>query len=150
MKCIVNFFVLLLITTTCFAGVRVRGKIAEPPVGPIKPKAYPVVTYDINDKTIAGTLTKDQMTRVINAYMGQIQYCYEKQLMKSPDLKGDVSIKFNVNEHGRVNHFSIDKTTMENPPTETCLTGVIQRMPFSSTSGSTQVTIPFQFSLKEP
>ncbi len=97
--------------------------------------------------TVVGSLTKDQVLKVVGAYMGQILYCYERQLQSQPDLKGNVAITFLIGQSGSVINPMVSKSTMASPVVEGCIAKVFNRMPFPSvTSGSTNATVPLEFS----
>jgi hypothetical protein len=51
---------------------------------------------------VDGGLDKDVIARYIKSQLGQIRYCYERQLSASPDLYGKVLVKFTIGPTGTV------------------------------------------------
>ncbi len=116
-----------------------------------KNKNISTVVAKINSDTavVDGSLTKEQVLKVVAAYMGQIQYCYERQFQRQPNLKGNVVITFEIRTSGSAINPVVSKSTMNSPQVEGCLAQVFRRMPFPSViSGITNVTVPLEFSKK--
>jgi hypothetical protein len=111
-----------------------------------KSRTAVVASIDADGATVEGSLSKDQIAKVIAAYMGQIQYCYERQLQREPDLKGKVAITFVIGLSGSVTSAVVQNSTMGSPPVEGCITQVFRRMPFPSPgAGIVQATYPLTF-----
>ena len=108
-----------------------------------------LVSIDYENIGVIGSHTKEQVSKIVSAYMGQIKYCYERQIQKEPNLKGDIVVKFNIANQGSVDKAVVSTSTLESPTVKSCVTGVVKRMPFPA-SGSTQVTIPLHFKVNKP
>ncbi|MCB0308323.1 MAG: AgmX/PglI C-terminal domain-containing protein, partial [Bdellovibrionales bacterium] len=65
-----------------------------------------------DEVVIAGTLSKEEVARIINNKIGQIKYCYEKELVKNPKLKGKIVVNFIIGLQGSVTRSSISQSSM--------------------------------------
>ena len=117
-------------------------------LGTGKSRTSVVATIDADSATVVGSLTKDQIAKVIAAYMGQIEYCYERQLQREPHLRGKVLVNFVIGLSGNVTSASVPSSTMGSPVVESCITGVFRRMPFPSPgAGIVEATYPLVFNV---
>ena len=111
-----------------------------------KDKTSVVASIDADEVSVIGTLTQAQINDVIMKYWGQIQYCYEREIIRQPSLAGKIYVRFTIGMTGRVTQASIERTTMNSPPVETCVTSAFRRIPFPSPGGSiVEAVYPINF-----
>lgn len=98
--------------------------------------------------TFEGALTREEIQRVIDRFMAQIKYCYEKEFQKAPDLEGKLVANWTISPEGDVETSSMAQNTMRNESVEKCLLRVVNRMMFPKPRGGgiVKVTYPFVFS----
>ena len=96
---------------------------------------------------IKGSLSKEEIARVIRRHLNQIKYCYEKELTKKPNLRGKITSRFIIAGTGRVQMAKVYQTTMGYAPTEKCIVRIIKMMRFPQPRGGgiVSVTYPFMF-----
>ena len=70
---------------------------------------------------IEGGLDRDQIAAVINRHLGQVIYCYEKGLQKSPKLRGRISVRFVIGGNGRVRTAGLANSSLHNAKVEGCI-----------------------------
>ncbi len=101
----------------------------------------------IKDDMITGNLTRQQIQRVVNRNIDQIRYCYEKQLLTKPMLKGNVTILWKINPQGRVVFVKITGATLKDKTVHFCMSQRIKkwRFPEPKGGGYAQVRYPFNF-----
>ncbi|MFZ9887961.1 MAG: AgmX/PglI C-terminal domain-containing protein [Myxococcota bacterium] len=92
-----------------------------------------------------GSLSKEEIERVVRRNLNQIKYCYEKELAKDPNLEGKLVGTWTVGGTGSVVSASISQNTMGNAAVATCVERVIQRMKFPAPRGGGQVFVTFNF-----
>lgn len=97
---------------------------------------------------LEGGLDKAVVLATIAKYLSQIRACYERGLRKSPGLTGQVNMAFEVNADGRLNFAKVQKTTLENPEVETCISRVMLSWQFPKPVGGTLVNTSYPFMLK--
>tara|TARA_B100000749_G_C18450166_1_gene476192 strand:- start:27225 stop:28706 length:1482 start_codon:yes stop_codon:yes gene_type:complete len=97
---------------------------------------------------IQGGLAKDIIASVIKSHLGQIRYCYERQLSVAPNLYGKVLVKFVIGGDGMVSTQSIGTSTLNNSMVEGCVLRRVSRWKFPAPKGGTQVKVTYPFLFK--
>ena len=97
---------------------------------------------------VEGGLDKDVIARVINAHLGEIRYCYERQLSANPNLYGKVQVKFTINAAGLVEEQHIGISTLRNAMVEGCILRRLASWNFPKPKGGTRVLVTYPFMFK--
>jgi len=97
---------------------------------------------------IDGGLDKEAIARVIRSQLGQIRYCYERQLSASPDLYGKILVKFTIGAAGAVVAQGIGNTSLNNAMVEGCILRRIAGWQFPLPRGGTNVLVTYPFLFK--
>ncbi|MEW6056234.1 MAG: AgmX/PglI C-terminal domain-containing protein [Bdellovibrionota bacterium] len=100
------------------------------------------------ESIVDGGLDKSVIEAVIRNNLGQIKYCYERQLVAEPDLFGKVVVLWQINANGSVEAQSIKQTTLNSPPVEQCMLGKISGWKFPQPKNGTRVTVSYPFLFK--
>jgi hypothetical protein len=97
---------------------------------------------------VMGSLSREQIERVVRQHRTEIKFCYEQELQKNPKLAGTVKIKFTISGTGSVMSALVAESSMKSPEVERCMTGKIQRWAFPEPKGGGIVIVnyPFNFS----
>ncbi|MCO5144229.1 MAG: AgmX/PglI C-terminal domain-containing protein [Oligoflexia bacterium] len=95
-----------------------------------------------------GGLDKALIAAVVQANLGQIKHCYERQLIINPNIFGKVVAHWTINAEGKVSTSSVKKTTMNNSAVENCITGKIKNWTFPKPKGGGQVIVSYPFLFK--
>jgi hypothetical protein len=97
---------------------------------------------------IKGSLSKEEIARVIRRNFPRFKYCYEKQLNANPNLSGKISIYFTIAPTGSVASASVRETSMNDKTVENCTADVMKSLKFPKPKGGgiVVVTYPFVFS----
>lgn len=101
-----------------------------------------------DESEITGGLDRDVIASVIKGYLGQILYCYERQLSANPDLFGKVAVRFTIGPNGGVETQAIGDTTLKNATVEGCILNRVAGWKFPSPSGGTKVMVTYPFLFK--
>ena len=111
-----------------------------------------VATGDVGiveeETEIQGGLDRDIIARYIRSQLGQIRYCYERQLSANPDLYGKVQVKFTIGSNGRVATQNIGLTTLNSAMVEGCILRRVAKWQFPRPKGGTQVKVKYPFLFK--
>ncbi|PIU00009.1 MAG: hypothetical protein COT74_06565 [Bdellovibrionales bacterium CG10_big_fil_rev_8_21_14_0_10_45_34] len=103
----------------------------------------------IDEETLVeGGLDREVIAEVIKKDLGQIRYCYERQLSGNPDLYGKVVIKFTIVAEGTTTSPRIGTTTMNNAMIEGCILRRVARWKFPLPKGGTSVLVTYPFLFK--
>jgi FHA domain len=97
---------------------------------------------------VDGGLDKDIIARYIKSQLGQIRYCYERQLSANPDLYGKVMVKFTIGATGGVMTQQIGATSLNNSMVEGCILRRVAGWQFPAPKGGTQVLVSYPFLFK--
>ena len=117
------------------------GKAGKRKVGGIVPEAPKFTGADQG-------LTNDQVMKVVNAHLSEIQRCYERALFESPSLVGRIEYEWTINGKGAVTESSVKRSEMGNADfLNQCVLKVIQSMKFPQAKNKlpTVASIGFPF-----
>ncbi|RYZ98940.1 MAG: AgmX/PglI C-terminal domain-containing protein, partial [Proteobacteria bacterium] len=95
-----------------------------------------------------GGLDKSLIAAVVQANIGQIKHCYERQLIVDPNIFGKVVAAWTINKDGLVSVSSIKNSTMNSKPVENCIAGKIKAWAFPKPQGGGQVLVSYPFMFK--
>ena len=93
-------------------------------------------------------MSRKTIKKVVRVYYSHFKYCYEKQLLKNPELEGKVVIKFLIGADGKVQKAEIAETTIKNAELEKCMIGAAKRMKFPKPLGGGVVDVKYPFVFK--
>lgn len=117
-------------------------------VGGLGGKRKTEVGISDGESTIQGALDKELIRQVIQRNMGQIRYCYEKELQRKPELAGKVVIRFKIAGSGQVPEAKVHAgTTLKDVALSDCIISRVRnwRFPEPKGGGNVIVTYPFVF-----
>lgn len=97
---------------------------------------------------ITGGLDREVIAQYIKSKLGQILYCYERQLSANPDLFGKVAVKFTIAASGQVEQQLIGDTTLKNATVEGCILNRVAAWKFPQPQGGTRVLVTYPFLFK--
>jgi outer membrane biosynthesis protein TonB len=103
---------------------------------------------DDEETSIEGGLDRDAIAEVIKRNLGQIRYCYERQLSSNPDLYGKVLVKFVIGADGILAQQKIENSTLKNDMVEGCIMRRMAGWKFPLPKGGTQVRVSYPFLFK--
>lgn len=100
------------------------------------------------ETVIEGGLDRDVIADVIKRNLGQIRYCYERQLSSNPDLYGKLLVRFTIDSAGTVMEPKIDTSTLKSSLVEGCVLRRLAGWKFPLPKGGTQVRVSYPFLFK--
>ena len=100
------------------------------------------------ESEVDGGLDREVIAQYIKTQLGQILYCYERQLSANPDLYGKVAVKFTIASTGQVEYQSIGDSTLKSSPVEGCILSKIAKWKFPEPKGGTKVMVTYPFLFK--
>ena len=90
----------------------------------------------------SGGLSKDVIQKVINRHQTEVKFCYERELVENPKLKGKVTVTFTVAPDGKVASAEVASSDLTKT-IDACITGRIKTWAFPPPQGGGVVTITF-------
>lgn len=97
---------------------------------------------------LQGSLSREEIARVVQRNMFAIKFCYERQLRKIPKLEGRIMLKWIIGSTGHVQTATVINTTMNNERVENCLVRRVVRWKFPQPRGNGGIVVvkyPFSF-----
>lgn len=107
-----------------------------------------IVAMVDEETVIEGGLDRDAIAEVIRRNLGQIRYCYERQLSSNPDLYGKVLVKFTIGASGEVLEQRVDSSTLKSAMVEGCIMRRMAAWKFPEPKGGTLVRVSYPFLFK--
>lgn len=101
-----------------------------------------------DESEVIGGLDRDVIAQYIKTQLGQILYCYERQLSAHPELEGKVAVRFTIGSSGKVEEQIIGDTTLKNATVEGCILNRVAQWKFPTPQGGTKVNVTYPFLFK--
>lgn len=95
-----------------------------------------------------GGLDPEVIAAYIRSKIGQVRYCYERQLSGNPSLEGKVLVKFTIASDGKVLDRKVGKTTLKDAIVEGCILRRMATWKFPKPKGGTKVKVSYPFLFK--
>jgi hypothetical protein len=87
------------------------------------------------------------IARYVKLRIKSITACYERELKRSPTLKGKVSVRFSIMPTGRTGNVEVEENTLGNEAVAACIKTTIRSWVFPmKPSAEAPVSYPFVFS----
>lgn len=94
---------------------------------------------------VLGALDRSVIEAVVKRNRAQIQYCYQRELTKNPNLAGSVTVKFVIARDGTVSTATTKSTTLRNELVEACINARFMRFQFPEPRGGGIVVVSYPF-----
>jgi TonB family protein len=101
-----------------------------------------------DEADVEGGLDPELIASFIKSRIGEILYCYERQLSSNPNLYGKVGVRFIIGATGAVDSTRILQSSLQNAAVEGCITQKISKWKFPTPKGGTQVVVTYPFIFK--
>lgn len=98
---------------------------------------------------VLGSLDPEIIRRIVREHAGQIRYCYEKELARTPGIYGKIVMKWVINGDGKVTQSTTAETQMKNANVESCLASRIKTWVFPKPKGGGIVIVNYPFVFKQ-
>ncbi len=98
---------------------------------------------------VVGSLDPDIIRRIVRDHAGQIRYCYESALARTPGIGGKVTMKWVINADGKVTQASTGENQMHSIAVEGCLASRIKTWTFPRPKGGGIVVVNYPFVFKQ-
>ena len=93
-----------------------------------------------------GSLNKDQIRPVIQRHRAKFAFCYERALLRQPELSGKVVLRFVIAGDGKVSKVELDRgSTLKDAAVEECLLKAAALMKFPPPAGGGEVVVKYPF-----
>jgi hypothetical protein len=104
------------------------------------------VSLRVENPTITGNISQDEVLRIIRINYGRFRLCYERGLRSNPTLAGRVDIHFVIDAQGNVKSVTDSGATLHDDATVACVRRGFTALDFPQpSSGAAKVTYPLVF-----
>ena len=104
------------------------------------------VTKLTSGAKVTGSLSREDVTRVVNEHSGQLSACYEKVLINDPGLAGKITLDWTVKMDGLVKDVRVASSTLSNPKVAVCVVEAVKGWKFPKpVGGEALISYPFLF-----
>jgi TonB family protein len=94
---------------------------------------------------IRGSLSKEVIRRHVRRNINAIRFCYEQELIATPDLEGRVAVRFVISGQGAVVSSAVASSTLGDPAAERCVARAVERIGFPETDDGLPVVVTYPF-----
>ncbi len=112
------------------------------------PRAGRVPAPRLGVAQVQGGLDKDLIRRVVRAHINEIRYCYNQGLSRDPNLKGRVSVQFQIGNTGKVPTAVVSETDIKDGNVTNCVASAVRRWQFPKPQGGGNVIVTYPFVLQ--
>ncbi len=98
--------------------------------------------------TPTGSLTKEEINKVLKRHGNEVRHCYEQALRLKPDLEGKIAVKFIVGKDGDVLQTEIASDTLNDENLKSCMRNVVSSWKFPEPKGGGNVSITYPWVFK--
>ena len=95
----------------------------------------------------SGGLSPEQIRRVVMAHLGALRACYESEAERNPNLKGGVTVQWQIAPEGSVSGASLGGSSLGSPRVEGCVVRQVKAWRFPTSIAASSVSWPFKFGL---
>jgi len=95
-----------------------------------------------------GGRSHQDIRKIVASYLGGLRYLYNKELRTAPDLKGKMTVRFEISPGGQVTWTTLVASSLGSQSLERAILNNIQKWKFPripETNGNVKVTYPFVF-----
>jgi hypothetical protein len=131
-----------------FSGTQAVGKVANLDIGAVGKKRVEgtVVSSPARDTKIHGSMSREEIAKVVNAHYQQIRACYERALLREPGLAGKLQIEWTIDVAGGVSQVKTKTTTLKSTDVINCILDNVKTWRFPKpVGGEVVVNYPFIF-----
>jgi outer membrane biosynthesis protein TonB len=91
-------------------------------------------------------LDRSEIQRIVNLHIGEVQQCYERELLKHAGLSGKIRIEWVIRANGTVKSTRQAYSSLDSPTVARCIMAAIRSWRFrGSACGEVTVAYPFIF-----
>ena len=97
---------------------------------------------------VKGALDKEIIRRVIRRHANEVKFCYERELLRNPELFGRLMVQFTISGQGSVLAAALQTSTINNTTVEQCVVAAVRRWEFPEPAGGGIAVVSYPFVMK--
>jgi hypothetical protein len=87
----------------------------------------PLIEEPSEDGKATGSRDRDAVAAVVARHTSTIQFCYQREIKRNPNLKGKLVVRFVITPQGTIESVTAIASTLNNPTVESCIVERIKR-----------------------
>lgn len=96
---------------------------------------------------LSGRLAPEVIQRTVRQNYGRFRLCYERGLVRNPNLSGRIAVRFAIDSAGRVLHASVGESSLPDSEVVSCVVSAYFGLSFPAREqGIVTVVYPIAFS----
>jgi pSer/pThr/pTyr-binding forkhead associated (FHA) protein len=117
-------------------------------MGSLPGKGELLVGTETQEITVVGSLTREQIERVVNARMNEVRFCYQRELGRDPKLAGKIALQWNIISGGQVEWVKVILNSTGSNSLSQCLRDRLERWQFPSPTGGSSAVVEWPWNFK--
>jgi len=97
---------------------------------------------------VLGSLSREEIERVVNAHRSEIRYCYEREIARNPGLSGKVTMKWTIVSGGRVENISTKDNSTGSASLAGCIGGYLKDWQFPNPAEGSKADVEYPWIFK--
>ncbi len=94
---------------------------------------------------VKGGISREDVKKVIDQHIDEIQYCYESALINNPSIMGKLVLEWKIKSDGRVGEIPIKSSTLNSSSITRCVKKSIKSWRFPEPEGTESVVVSYPF-----
>jgi len=87
----------------------------------------PLIEEPSEDGRATGSRDRDAVAAVVARHTSAIQFCYQREVRRHPNLRGKLVVRFAITPQGTIASVTVISSTLNNPTIESCVVERIKR-----------------------
>ncbi len=118
--------------------------------GSIPGKGEAVVGTESLEVIVLGSLSREEIERVVNAHRNEVRFCYQRELLRDPTLAGKITLQWTIVTGGRVELAKVLANSTGSASLANCIRDRLVTWQFPSPRGGSKAVVDWPYSLKPP
>ncbi len=117
-------------------------------VGSIPGKGDFAVGTESVGVTVVGSLSREEIKRVIDAHASEIRFCYSRELQRDPGVFGKVKLKWKIVSEGRVAGTTVVENSTGSVALANCIKDKVNAWTFPSPAAGSEASVDWPWIFK--
>lgn len=119
-------------------------------VGSLPGKGEALVGTETAEVIVMGSLSREEIERVVNAHRNEVRFCYQRELLRDAGVSGKITLQWTIVEGGRVELAKILGNSTGSSALANCIRDRLVTWQFPSPRGGSRAVVEWPYSLKPP
>lgn len=117
-------------------------------VGSLPGKGDFAISTETTGVSVAGSLSRKEIERVINSHQNEVEFCYQQALARSPTLSGRVMVRATIITGGKVSAASVASNSTGDTAFGNCIMSSLRGWTFPSPAGGSEASFDWPWLFK--